>query len=701
MPPVRELWSSTADCFVCCLNLCIGIGDVSTLPYLVYHNGGLVFIAVYGILLCAMGIPMLYLEIFLGQFSGCSMPGAFGGFPMAKGVGWTMVYAAVCLSLYNAPLIAECFVYLASSLQNELPWNTCLESDVEQHGCYQIQHGAYPCNKVNATLANRYSSQNYSGKDGVVVGGGENPVVVVPLEEYADLRGSCINGTDSAAQLFYHQSLMHFGVTQDTAYHPGGTVSAMVVVCTLGFLVIFLGTYFVKKASTVVLFIQFSLLALLCVLGSMLTGARSGIAAFLTPDLSKAFLLETWYSAAHHMFFSLDLSVGVITFFASRNDFHWPIFGTALKVAICDLLFGLFAGSVAFSLYGHLEDSFAVPIADKATKDVDYLFVTFPEIIQPLNHPHIWAVAFYVTVTVAVCGTQFCYLAAMLDSLRDLYPVVGDRSVLSSFVACLGAFVIGLPLAILDEGEGFREFVNRIVKGNFMFLVGIAEVLFIAYGYGAGRLVNDIVFMFDARPPVFLPFCWRFVCPVILALTGIGLLTGDAHMQSVASTSPQWASPAEIAAFAAIIILFGAFALDTLAKNNYDLYAALQPQQGYGPKDPGVYSRYQTFLSQRNAGPADETAKPPAPDVTGGVPELPAPGALTAGPSEMEDNGAGTVITRSESVVVEPATVVTAPEGLTTVGTTNRTIEATTGAAFLDAANTGAEPTSTGTFKQC
>ncbi|XP_077534494.1 sodium-dependent dopamine transporter-like [Haemaphysalis longicornis] len=646
-----------------------------------------------------MGLPMLYLEVFLGQFSGSSMPGAFGGFPMAKGVGWTMVYADLCLTLYNAPLLAECFVYLASSLQNELPWNTCLESDVEQHGCYQIQYGSYPCNKVNATLANRYSSQNYSGKDGIVVGGGEN-LVVVPLEEYTDLRDSCINGTYSAAQLFYHQSLMHFGVTQDTAYHPGGTVSAMVVVCTLGFLFIFLGTYSVKKASTVVLFIQFSLLAFFCVLGSVLSGARSGIAAFLTPDLSKAFLLETWYSAAHHMFFSLDLSVGVLTFFASRNDFHWPIFGTVLKVAICDLLFGLFAGSIAFSLYGHLEDSFAVPIADLATQDVDYLFVTFPETIQPLTRPHIWAVAFYVMVTVAVCGSQFCYLAAILDSVRDLYPVVGDRPVLSSFVACLGAFVIGLPLAILDEAEGIREFVNRVIKGNFVFLVGIAEVLFIAYGYGAGRLANDFVFMFDAPPPVFLPFCWRFFCPAIIALTGIGVLTGCAHRQSSPSTSPQWASPAEIAAFAAIIILFGAFALDTLAKNNYDLYAALQPQQGYGPKDPLVYCRYQTFLSERNAGPADETTKPPVPDVTGGVPELPGPRALTAGPSEMEENGAGTPITRSDSVVVEPTTVVTAPEGLSTLGPTSRTIAATTGATLLKATNIGAEPCSTTTLEQ-
>ncbi|XP_077534493.1 sodium- and chloride-dependent neutral and basic amino acid transporter B(0+)-like [Haemaphysalis longicornis] len=600
MPLERERWSSTSDCLVCCLNLCIGLSNVSTLPYLVYHNGGLVFVVVYGILLCAMGLPMLYLEVFLGQFSGCSMPGALGGFPMAKGVGWTMVYAELCMTLYNAPLLANCFVYLASSLQNEFPWNTCLESDVEQHGCYQIQHGAYPCNKVNATLANRYSSQNYSGKDGVVVGGGENPVVVVPLEEYAYLRDSCINGTYSAAQLFYHRSLMLFGFTKDAIYQRGGTVSAMVVVCTLGIVVIFLGTYSVKKASYVLLFTQFSLLALLCVHGSVLSGARSGIAAFLTPDLSKAFLQETWYSAAHHMFFSLDLSVGVISFFASRNDFHWPIFGTALRIAICDLLFGLFAGFVTFSLYGHLEDSFAMPIADLATKDVDNLFVTIPETIKLLTWPHIWVVPFYVMVTVVVCGTQFCYLAAILDSLRDLYPVVGDRPVLSSLVACLGAFVIGLPLAMLIEGESIREFVNRFVKGNFIFLVGIAEMLFIAYGYGAGRLVNDIVFMFDARPPVFLPFCWRFVCPVILALTGIGLLTRHARRQPAPSTSPHWVSSAEIAAFAAIIILFGAFALDTLAKNNYDLYAALQPQQGYGPKDPVVYSRYQTFLAGRD-----------------------------------------------------------------------------------------------------
>ncbi|KAH9382272.1 hypothetical protein HPB48_013545 [Haemaphysalis longicornis] len=137
-----------------------------------------------------MGLPMLYLEIFLRQFSGCSMPGAFGGFPMAKGVGWTMVYAELCMTLYNVPLHANCLAYLASSFRSELPWNTCEESVISVDGNYKIQHGAYPCSKVHATLANRNSLQKYSGEDGFVVKGGGEQVVVVPLQEYAVLRDS-------------------------------------------------------------------------------------------------------------------------------------------------------------------------------------------------------------------------------------------------------------------------------------------------------------------------------------------------------------------------------------------------------------------------------------------------------------------------------------------------------------------------------
>ncbi|XP_050042712.1 uncharacterized protein [Dermacentor andersoni] len=56
--------------------------------------------------------------------------------------------------------------------------------------------------------------------------------------------------------------------------------------------------------------------------------------------------------------------------------------------------------------------------------------------------------------------------------------------------------------------------------------------------------------------------------------------------------------------FGSVVVVIGAFLLHTLGENKYDLYAAMEPQSGYGPKEPDVYSRYVAFLTERNAGPS-------------------------------------------------------------------------------------------------
>ncbi|KAL1442081.1 hypothetical protein MTO96_030999 [Rhipicephalus appendiculatus] len=66
MPVERERFQRETDCLLCCLNYCMGLSNVVTFPYLIYDNGGVVFIVVYLVLLCIVAVPMLYLEIFLG-----------------------------------------------------------------------------------------------------------------------------------------------------------------------------------------------------------------------------------------------------------------------------------------------------------------------------------------------------------------------------------------------------------------------------------------------------------------------------------------------------------------------------------------------------------------------------------------------------------------------------------------------------------
>ncbi|XP_075535196.1 sodium-dependent nutrient amino acid transporter 1-like [Dermacentor variabilis] len=331
----------------------------------------LVFLAVYLVMLCIVAVPMLYLEIFLGQFCGWSVPRAFGGFPMAKGLGWTMLYSDMLLALSYIPPAAYCIVYIAALFEAELPWSTCGggEHGAEERGCYHVKPGTYPCSKVNETLARRYWARNYSGEAAIVVNGsgGQEPVSV-PFREYEALRSSCVNGTVSAARAFFERHVANLDSSSESISDSSvGLLLAMIIGWILVLISISMGLRSMKKASALLLGLRLALLTLLCVASCTLSGAGDGLRELLRPQLSKLYSDKTWISASQHMFYSVGISVGTVTFLASHNEFDWPILSTAWKVAMADFLFGLFTSCVAFGIYGHLANTFAVEVIDIAT----------------------------------------------------------------------------------------------------------------------------------------------------------------------------------------------------------------------------------------------------------------------------------------------------------------------------------------------
>ncbi|XP_077514023.1 sodium-dependent noradrenaline transporter-like isoform X2 [Amblyomma americanum] len=561
MPVARQRFESETDCLLCCLNYCLGLSNVAVFPFLIYDNGGVVFLLVYLILLCAVAVPMLYLEIFLGQFCGWSVPRAFGGFPMAKGVGWTMVYSEVLVVLFHIPVLAYCLSYVMACFRKELPWNTCGYHGVEEHGCYRVKHGSYPCFKINETLARRYSSHNYSGGPVIVVSGAEGlERVSVPLQEYEALRNNCINGTISAARAYYERHVATSGYAADDV---GGAGVNLALAVTIGWVLI-------------------------------LTAILMGL-----PSLRK-----TWSAASQHMFYTIGLSVGTVTFFASHNNFDWPILGTAVKITVADTLLGLFAAFVVFALYGHLADEFAVEIVDLTTPGLDYMFVSFPETVEPLPWPRVWSLAYFLMVSITTLGPQICTFASAVGSLADMNLALSERRTLWACLSCMVGYAVSLPIALQGVGITFRNFVGQIIYFDLLPWIGVAEVITVAYAYGASRFTNDIYFIFKEHPPAFLPLCWRFVCPVMIGVTGLTSLVNRAQKSHDSVIGFQWTNPLEMCVFVSVVVLIGAFVLHALAQNKYDLYAAMEPQPGYGPKDEELYSKYIAFLAERNALPS-------------------------------------------------------------------------------------------------
>lgn len=121
----RGHWASKTEFILSCMGYAIGLGNVWRFPYLCYRNGGGAFLVPYLLMLVLCGIPLFFLEVCLGQFSGTGCVTVFKIAPLLKGAGAAIIVINfICTAYYNV-IISYPILFLWRSLQTHLPWENC------------------------------------------------------------------------------------------------------------------------------------------------------------------------------------------------------------------------------------------------------------------------------------------------------------------------------------------------------------------------------------------------------------------------------------------------------------------------------------------------------------------------------------------------------------------------------------------------
>ena len=82
----RVTWDSPVQFFFTVLGFCVGLGNIWRFPYLAYKSGGGAFLVPYFVMLLLCGIPLLYMELAVGQYTRRGPIGALGKLcPILKG----------------------------------------------------------------------------------------------------------------------------------------------------------------------------------------------------------------------------------------------------------------------------------------------------------------------------------------------------------------------------------------------------------------------------------------------------------------------------------------------------------------------------------------------------------------------------------------------------------------------------------------
>lgn len=122
----RESWGSRVSFLLACIGYAVGLGNIWRFPYNAYKSGGGAFLVPYFIMLVLCGIPLLFMELAVGQYTRRGPIGALDKLcPILKGAGVGTVVISFLLSTYYNVILSWALFYLISSFQDPLPWVAC------------------------------------------------------------------------------------------------------------------------------------------------------------------------------------------------------------------------------------------------------------------------------------------------------------------------------------------------------------------------------------------------------------------------------------------------------------------------------------------------------------------------------------------------------------------------------------------------
>jgi len=396
----RERWGSRLSFILVCCGSAIGYGNIWRFPALVYQYGGGAFFIPYGLALFLIGIPLLVLEITIGQYYQQGHMGAFGSInKRLRGVGLTSVLNAWFVVTYYCALIAwtlNSFILSFGDLSES--WGSGVGSaytffENEVIGMSTLTDNQFPTRIV------------WQNAIGLVVG-------------WLCVFLSIGFGVKVEGQLAYFTMglpiIMLFGFLVRSVMLPGSEIGTTA----------YLG--------------KFDL--------SVLTEK---------PDV--------WSTAVSQIFFSIGVTFGVMTAFGSHCDQKEPAFANAVIISLCNSAYSVVSGYAVFAALGYLSQLEGVPLDELPFAGPGLLFGSYPIVLSTIPGGAWWVRLLFFTLFLLGIDSAFALTEGILTTVCDTQALGGLPRWANTLLICFISSIVGI-IYVTDAGFIFLDVVDFYVN---------------------------------------------------------------------------------------------------------------------------------------------------------------------------------------------------------------------------------------------
>lgn len=369
-----------------------------------FANNGVQWFIPYLIALFFLGIPVLILEICIGQAYRGGVVVAFHGISKhTKGVGLAVIMTGYVVSTYYVPILAFIMHYFRSSFQSPLPWTG------RGTEFYMVDVVANP-DPIPGTIENdvvtSYTSYPSKGLVGETVGW--------------------------CAFMWFIVFLCMF---------KGVGVTGRVVYLTMGLPIVMVFVLMGRSLS----------------LENATNGVKMYFAEWHGDKLASGGI---WQAACGQIFFSIGVGFGYFTSYASYNTKFSNAVQDAFIIGLSNSLYEVLAGFAVFGIIGFLE---LRPEDGVKLSTFTVGFLTYPLAIVEMPGANFWAVIFFLTIALLGLSSAFALVESMVTMLCDTAlgrkyprPVISTGVIVISFLLSL-MYCTEFGFYLLDAVDGWTN----------------------------------------------------------------------------------------------------------------------------------------------------------------------------------------------------------------------------------------------------
>lgn len=428
----RDQWPSRTSFVLASMGGCAGMGNLLRYPSQVYNNHGLQWFIPYLMAVFIIAIPVLILEIAIGQaYRGGSVTAYNNMNHRLKGTGLSLLFVAFFVGHYFVVNLAWIMDYFRNSFTSPLPWTGRGEEFYYQD-----------------VVANVDPIPGNFSRDGSTV---------LDYTQYPGigLVGETVGWTAFTWFLVWLCIFRGVGLTGRVVYFTMG----LPIIITL---VLVGRSVSLENASE---------------------GVGLAWATWRGSELARG---QVWQTACGQVFFSTGVGFGYFTSYASYNQKYSNAVMDSILIVCSNVLFENVAAFAVFGVVGYLR---LFPQDGVRLGSFTVGFLTLPLAVTEMPGANFWAVMLFFTLMVLGFSSAF----AMLDAIVTMWMDSGTKlsRPLVVTILTLASFLLSLPYCT-EFGYYLLEGIDRWINDVALIFVVWAECVSATTVYRWKDVVNQV-----------------------------------------------------------------------------------------------------------------------------------------------------------------------------------------------------------------